>query len=171
MIAIIVILFLLIVLAFVQIISHQNKITSIEESKNLFPILPMIPQHTRRLNDNLHVKPLPQYTFSNDPRETLYNPYAPPVKHYEQRHSYSQVGFLKGGGNPIPLFGKQCTRNRNNWNYYTITENNLKLPILHKKKSCTSEYGCDELYNNDSVYVDGVNGVYNVSIYENNMFE
>ena len=37
-------------------------------------------------------------------------------------------------------------------------------------KSCTNEYGCDELSNGDKIYVEGYNNVFNVTIYENSIF-
>ena len=32
--------------------------------------------------------------------------------------------------------------------------NSIKLPINRNGRSCTNEYGCDCLFNGDSVYVD-----------------
>ena len=46
--------------------------------------------------------------------------------------------------------------------------NSVKLPISYKNKSCTSQYGCEELMNGDKVYVEGFNSIFEVKIYENN---
>ena len=45
--------------------------------------------------------------------------------------------------------------------------NSVKLPISLKGKSCTNEYGCDCLYNGDSVYVEGYNDSFKVTMYDN----
>ena len=60
--------------------------------------------------------------------------------------------------------------NRNKWQYYTISNNNnlVKLPVVNKGRSCTNEYGCDELYNGDTIYVQGYNDAFKATIYENN---
>jgi hypothetical protein len=47
---------------------------------------------------------------------------------------------------------------------------NTKLPVSLNGKSCTGEYGCDEIYDNDSVYVEGYNHMYKVTMYLNNQF-
>ena len=43
----------------------------------------------------------------------------------------------------------------------------IKLPISKNGKSCTGEYGCDDLFNGDSVYVEGYKDSFNVTMYEN----
>ena len=45
--------------------------------------------------------------------------------------------------------------------------NAIKLPILHNGRSCTNEYGCDNLYNGDVVRVQGYNDDFNVTVYDN----
>ena len=34
-------------------------------------------------------------------------------------------------------------------------------------RSCTSEYGCDSLYNGDNIFVEGYNDAFKVTIYDN----
>ena len=82
---------------------------------------------------------------------------------------YKQVGILKGGGEILPLMGKQLITGRDTWNFYTVSNQRtqVRLPISHKGKSCTSEYGCDNLYNGDSVYVEGYDEAFMVTMYEN----
>ena len=41
------------------------------------------------------------------------------------------------------------------------------MPIVNKGKSCTCSYGCDNLYNGDSVYVEGYKDAFKATIYEN----
>jgi hypothetical protein len=88
--------------------------------------------------------------------------------------AYRQVGILtpvngKTKDNILPLMGRPLFTNRNKWNYYTTSNqhNNVKLPILLKGKSCTNEYGCDNLYAGDVVYVEGANESYKVTVYDN----
>ena len=47
--------------------------------------------------------------------------------------------------------------------------NMIKLPITFKNKSCTSEQGCDNLYDGDSIYVEGYKETFNVTMYDNNV--
>ena len=49
----------------------------------------------------------------------------------------------------------------------TTTVNAIKLPMSKNGRSCTSEYGCDELMNGDTVYVEGYKDAFKVTIYEN----
>ena len=62
--------------------------------------------------------------------------------------SYRQVGILKrlnGKEMVLPLIGRPLFTNRDKWNFYTLNENNVKLPITFKQRSCTGEYGCDNI--------------------------
>ena len=86
--------------------------------------------------------------------------------------SYRQVGILtriNGSEMILPLLGRPLFANKDKWNFYTMSNNNsmIKLPITHKGKSCTSEYGCENLYNGDTVYVEGYNDAFKATIYEN----
>lgn len=122
--------------------------------------------------------------FNTDP---LLNPYAPPLR--DERYfvpinvstnvgavdtSYRQVGMLtplhgKSKDSILPLMGRPLFTNRNKWQYYSTSNqhNNVKLPLMYNGRSCTSEYGCDQLNNNDSVYVEGANESYKVTLYDN----
>jgi len=87
--------------------------------------------------------------------------------------TYRQVGILTrkngNGENILPLMGRPLFTNRDKWNFYTMTDKNnmIKLPITHKGRSCTGEYGCDNMYNGESVYVEGYNDAFTVTIYDN----
>ena len=65
--------------------------------------------------------------------------------------------------------GRILFSRRDLWNYYTISNqhNNVKLPISVKGKSALNENGVDKIYNGDTVYVEGVNDAYKVTIYDN----
>lgn len=88
--------------------------------------------------------------------------------------NYRQVGILtpvngKTKDNILPLMGRPLFTNRDKWNYYSTSNqhNNVKLPISRNGKSCTNEYGCDRLYNGDTIYVEGINEPYKITIYDN----
>lgn len=68
----------------------------------------------------------------------------------------------------LPLFGCPTYNGSNKWSYYTSTDkhNQVKLPISNKNRVCNSEYGCDELYEGDTVSVPAYNGDFKVSVYE-----
>ena len=45
----------------------------------------------------------------------------------------------------------------------------IKLPISKNGRSCTGEYGCDDLMNGDTVFVEGYKDTFSVTIYESNL--
>jgi len=122
--------------------------------------------------------------FNTDP---LLNPYAPPLK--DERYlvpinistnvgavdtNYRQLGILtplhgKSKDNIIPLMGRPLFTNRSKWQYYSTSNqhNNVKLPLIYRGKSCTNEYGCDQLNNGDTIYAEGENESYRVTLYDN----
>ena len=93
--------------------------------------------------------------------------------------SYQQMGILtrmgnNGEQNILPLMGRRIMSGRDKWQFYTIANNgnlNTKLPISVNGKSCTSEYGCDDINNGDVVFVEGYNDTFQVTMYENNLFQ
>jgi hypothetical protein len=135
--------------------------------------------------------PRPSYSFSNVESDVLMNPYAPPLKDERFIQSndirggipinintravdtnYRQVGILKRMNGPemiLPLMGRPLYVGRDKWQYYTMSDNNnqIKLPVSFKSRSCTSEYGCDEISNGDTVYVDGIDATFQTTIYDN----
>ena len=123
----------------------------------------------------------------------LMNPYTPPLK--DDRYildstrgdprgvpinistravdtDYRQVGILtrvNGKETILPLMGRPLFTNRDKWQFYTMSDknNSIKLPVTNAGKSCTGEYGCDNLYNGDTVYVEGYNDAFKVTMYDN----
>lgn len=94
-------------------------------------------------------------------------------------NEYQQVGILtrsnhNDGEMILPLMGRKHMSGRDKWQYYTISGTgnlNTKLPISVNGRSCTSEYGCDDIFNGDMVYVEGYNDTFRVTMYENNQFQ
>lgn len=136
--------------------------------------------------------PRPSFSFSNSPNDVLLNPYQPPLRDDRVFRTdmsdprgvpinistravdadYRQVGLLTRMGGPemiLPLIGRPLYVSRDKWNFYTMSDKNnmVKLPVSHKGKSCTNEYGCDNLYNGDVVYVEGYNDTFKVTMYDN----
>jgi hypothetical protein len=144
-------------------------------------------------HDNGHIQTNRPGFFGifNHPSSVFLNPHAPPLKNgmYHPNNSsdprgvpiniptqstdsaYGQMGVLtrdNGKETILPLMGRVLISNRSKFQYYTISEkSNVKLPIYHKNKNSMNEYGCDELFNGDKIYVEGYRDVFVVSIYEN----
>lgn len=90
--------------------------------------------------------------------------------------SYRQLGILtplngSSKDNIVPLMGRPLFTNRDKWQYYSTSNqnNSVKLPVSRSGRSCTNEYGCDKLYTGDTVYIDGANETYRVTVYDNNV--
>jgi hypothetical protein len=90
--------------------------------------------------------------------------------------NYQQIGILTQNKNNgldnliLPLMGRRTQAGRDKWQFYSTSNTghlSSKLPISINGKSCTSEYGCDDIYNGDTVYVEGYNDIFNVTKYEN----
>ena len=93
--------------------------------------------------------------------------------------SYTQVGILTRDNSRedliLPLMGRKSATNREKYQYYSMTNSagniNTKLPISVKGKSCTSDLGCDEIFNGDTVFVEGYKDTFRATIYENVMYK
>jgi hypothetical protein len=92
---------------------------------------------------------------------------------------YTQMGILtrenSGDDLILPLMGRRSSNGRDKYQYYTMTNNagniHTKLPISVKGKSCTSDLGCDEIFNGDVVYVEGYKDTFRATIYENMLYK
>lgn len=93
--------------------------------------------------------------------------------------SYQQIGILTPVGNNsndliLPLMGRKLMNGRDKWQYYTMANGSstihTKLPVSVNGKSCTGEYGCNDIQNGDTVYVQGYNNVFTATVYENSAF-
>ena len=88
--------------------------------------------------------------------------------------TYRQMGIitpLNGvhKDNILPLMGRPLFTNRNKWQYYTISNqhNNVKLPISFKGKSALNDYGVDQIFSGDTIYVEGYDDAFRATVYEN----
>jgi hypothetical protein len=89
--------------------------------------------------------------------------------------TYKQVGILTRLNHKeviLPLYGRMVNTSRVKWQYYSINDSNnsVRLPISINGRSGSDEYGVDELYNGDTVYVQGYDDIFKVTIYENNRY-
>ena len=138
----------------------------------------------------------PAFGYSNNDNDVLLNPYEAPLRDNNHHRidnisgrgvpiniatqsvetNYRQIGILtrmNGEEMILPLMGKPLITHRDKWNFYTMSDKNnmIKLPITFKNKSCTSIQGCDNVYNGDTVHVEGFNDIFRVTIYDNNVME
>ena len=145
---------------------------------------------------NSYENPLAAYFTKQDKNDILLNPYTAPLRddrifnntNYNGPKmpiniptqsidtNYRQVGILtreNGAETILPLMGRPLFSNRDKWNFYTMNDKNnmIKLPISFKNKSCTNDQGCDNVYNGDTVYVEGYNDVFKATIYDNNTMQ
>jgi hypothetical protein len=133
----------------------------------------------------------PNVAYNNLPGDVLMNPYAPPLR--DERYlvpinvstnvgavdtTYRQVGMMtplsgESKDKILPLMGRPLFVSRDKWQYYTMSDqnNSIKLPISRNGRSCTTEYGVDKLYNGDTVYVEGYNQAFKITIYDNDVIK
>ncbi len=103
-------------------------------------------------------------------------PPAPPMRPRPwvvSQEEYETIGFLEGGGETRPLFGRRSHTRRYRWHYSTTNDSQsdisaLKLPVssVAQNRKCTSEIGCEELYDDDAVKVPGSVQEWRVRLYE-----
>lgn len=143
---------------------------------------------------NMGLFPSPSYSFSNISNDVLLNPYSAPFKENQFLPNrinipsnaipinintrgidtnFKQLGILTRLSGPetiLPLMGRPIYSNRDKWQFYTMSDKNphIKLPVSNKGKSCTSEYGCDDIFSGDTVYVEGYNDAFKATIYDSN---
>jgi hypothetical protein len=135
---------------------------------------------------------LPSWPYTNMPKDVLLNPYAAPYR--DERYfvppsavpinvstnigavdtTYRQMGIMTplngvSKDNILPLMGRPLFTNRDKWQYYTISNqhNNVKLPVSFKGRSALNDYGVDQIFSGDTVYVEGYNDAFKVTVYEN----
>ena len=173
-------LFIICILLIVVLYYYYNKSLHLSSSQ------------VQNIGNNIYPPPeQPRYNVEFVQSKDIFtNPYMPPLKHNffvppttgDPRgvpiniptrgfmSEYKQLGLLNrvnGKETVLPLLGRPLYSNRQKWQYYTMREyNNIKLPVSKNGKSCTSEYGCDELFNGDTVYVEGYKDAFKITLYE-----
>ena len=145
--------------------------------------------------ERIYNPPSQKSYLRNKAYERIVNPLLPPERSYEATYGvpiniptrgseggFQQIGYLykdeitddakKIGNNTepvmLPLYGRPTYNGSNKWMYYISSDkyHSIKMPISYKNKECDSEYGCDEIYDDDSVAVPAYNGDFKVKIYD-----
>jgi len=162
--------------------STCNKLNNNSNTHNNYSSSDLIPflgnSHNNKENDvllNPYSAPLrDDRIFNNSNYNGPKIPINIPTQSYNS--AYRQIGILTRVNGPetmLPLMGRPLFSNRDKWNFYTMNDKNgmIKLPISFKNKSCTSSQGCDNLYNGDTVFVEGYSDTFRATIYDNNSME
>ena len=163
-------LLFIIILLFVYIIFLMNKEQSQLKTTNIPNIVVIPPSNNLSEQDKFNNPLQPPLQTNSIPVN---------VRTQGEPREYQQVGILTRKNNSqndliLPLFGRRIMNGRDKWQYYTITGTgnlNTRLPVSLSGKSCTSEYGCDNITNGDTVYVEGYNDTFSSTIYENNLLQ
>jgi hypothetical protein len=185
-------LFLLIVLLILVVYFYYGKYDYSSISNNNNSVQPQQPQQPQIVivNNTPTNSLATRHNPFNDPyspplkSDGLFYPMSPGIPINMQTRGlnteYQQVGILTRSNSSnsadmiLPLMGRRIMTGRDKWQYYTMTNTgnlNTKLPISLNGKSCTSEYGCDNINNGDAVYVEGYKDTFRVTMYENNLFQ
>jgi len=134
-----------------------------------------IPQHIPNVTTNIfqssnYADPLLRPPLRLSPNTTRMNLMPINIETRGTTPDMQQVGTLrnKNNDNILALYGRPTYRGSSKWLYYTATDkfHSIKLPIEKNNRNCTSEYGCDELYEDDEVRVKGYDGMFHTSIYQ-----
>jgi hypothetical protein len=187
------IVFLIIIISFYMMKNFNQKIIL-----NNNPSEKIVMENKNSYGNNIPL--FPNYPYTNLPGDVLLNPYMPPLSNDRYlvpnlnvlpinsmpinistnvgavNTNYRQTGILTSQNNKgkiLPLMGRPVFTNRDKWQYYTMSDqnNSVKLPISQNGKSCTNEYGCNRLYNGDTVYVEGLNQPFIITIYDNDTIQ
>jgi hypothetical protein len=173
--------------ALAYLVTRQQKTVVVKDSTSATLIEPV--SHDR----GPFVRANPRMSYNDQVGDILLNPYAAPVN--DERYlipnqdvrgvvpiniktqgvdsPYRQIGILTSQNSKeqiLALMGRPLLTNRDQWQYYTMSErNNIKLPVSVKGKSCMNEYGCDKIYDGDTVYVEGYGNIFRATIYDNDV--
>jgi hypothetical protein len=142
-------------------VSQMQYLVNKEQERLVNPLLP--PERTYVLTNGGGLPLIPSQNVINMPSRGFSG-------------GFQQIGLLykkdpsgdgNNDGNILPLFGRPTNTNRDKWYYYTSSDkfHSLKIPIKVKGRICNDEWGCNELYDEDTVEVGPYNGQFKVQIY------
>ena len=152
-----------------------------------------LPNQLIIVNDDLKKKIPQQININNysDYASAYENPYIPPFRNDGYlvsasvpinvstnvgavNTSFRQLGILTPVSqiikdNILPLIGRPLFTSRSKFQYYTVSNQNnqVKLPVSVKGKSGLDEYGVDEVFDGDTIYIEGYEDVFKVTKYDN----
>ena len=101
-------------------------------------------------------------------QQTYHQPARPINLNTQHVAPFRKIGLLYSGKRKgiLPLIGRQIHRGSYRWNYYTLSNNNMiKIPLSHKGRECDDKYGCEELYDDDVVFIPEYNENFTVKLY------
>lgn len=81
---------------------------------------------------------------------------------------YQQMGVITGGdGKVLPLYGRRTAPRSDRFQYYTRTDtyNPVALPVTFKKRDCQDQVGCEEVFDGDSIRMQGTGDEGKVKLY------
>lgn len=145
-----------------EIVKKDSHINNLMNENKIFKLENSLASHnmyTRRITDPL-MPPLrtPEHTTPINVPTRGYNP------------QYQQIGvlFSQKDEKTLPLYGKPTYPGSRKWLYYTGSDqyNSVKLNVKQNNHNCSSEHGCNEIYDGDTVSVDPYGTDFKVNIYE-----
>jgi len=160
----------------IQIIDYKLIIIILLISIVAFLYLKTVDNSQSPVVNNIKVSQQPNKFLGPTP-DVFLDPYIPPIRDeriiiptnrgFIRPMGFRQIGTLYGD-TILPLFGQELYSNTSRWNYYTISNNGLKLPLYrHKKSSMNTSTGIPELYSGDIVAIQELGKQFKVSLYEN----
>jgi len=87
-----------------------------------------------------------------------------PTRHVGE---YDRIGHLHSTERQLlPLYGRQLYRGSSVWQYYTMSDGNIpiRLTFQNDGRNCGSEYGCRELNDGGTVYIEEYGVTFTASI-------
>lgn len=163
---------------------YQNKNKFMSEKKDFNFKLKLLKQKLKLDKKKIENINYEQNNSETKDIERIINPLRPPERSYTGSGvkiniptrgyvpHYQQVGALieetNSDSKVLPLFGKPTYPSSRKWLYYTSSDNysSVKLPVNSNNRCCLDEYGCDELYNDSIVTVDGYSNSFKVNLYK-----
>ncbi len=128
----------------------------------------------KRLNDPLEV-PNQTYEFTRSMYDNVQRYQPKQMVNIPTRGvptDFQPIGVLtnvdsKKNPNILQLFGRPLWIGSNKWQYYTSSDNyqSIKIQIVHKRRECLSDLGCEELYIGDIVHVPSYGMDFRVDLY------
>lgn len=79
---------------------------------------------------------------------------------------YRRVGHLHSSKRILPLYGRQTHGGSHLWQYYTMSDGNIPVRLSFTKdgRECDSEYGCKEIYEDETIMIDEYADTFRVNI-------
>ena len=114
--------------------------------------------------------------FIYENERNLQNPPAKPFYHPTRGKpdSYQQYGVLigeerrhRGEQTILPLIGRQTYPGSSRYHYYTSTNgyHPMKLPVVHKNRTCNDTTGCEEIFSGNLVSIKGYDYDFKADVY------